>query len=212
MKIEIKKILWPSIISSLVLLVLGLLLFFKSSATLVSISYTIGAVLFALGIIAIVRFLRNNKMDVFNQLNIVYGIICILSGVFFIKEPEFIASVMPVVLGIVIIISSSLKIQQSFVLRNMKSKYFMGSFITALLSLICGVILLFNPFASAVLLTKVIGIFLILYAVFDIINTIFVKKSMTIQMDIDNGTVHKKSSIKEAKVTKEVKRSKEEDK
>ena len=34
MKVEIKKVIWPSLISSIFLLLLGLLLFFKSGATL----------------------------------------------------------------------------------------------------------------------------------------------------------------------------------
>ena len=38
MKIEVKKTIWPSLISSAVVLILGLLLFFKSSATLMGIS------------------------------------------------------------------------------------------------------------------------------------------------------------------------------
>ena len=113
MKIEIKKVLLPSLIRSIILFVLGLLLFFKSEVTLMSISYIIGGVLFALGVMAIVRFMTRENNDVFTQLNIVYGVICILGGVFFIKEPELIGSLMPIFLGIAIIINSSLKIQQA---------------------------------------------------------------------------------------------------
>ena len=53
MKVEIKKVIWPSLLSSIFLLLLGLLLFFKSSATLMGISYLIGGVLIAVGVIAI---------------------------------------------------------------------------------------------------------------------------------------------------------------
>ena len=70
-----------------------------------------------------------------------------------------------IVLGITIIVSSSLKIQQALILRSFKSSYWLGSLITALLALICGVILLFNPFTGAVVITKVIGLFLIIYAI-----------------------------------------------
>ena len=65
MKIEIKKVLWPSLITSLVVLLLGILLLFKSTATLVSISYIIGGILIAIGVIGIIRFFSNRSSDIF---------------------------------------------------------------------------------------------------------------------------------------------------
>lgn len=209
MKIEVKKTIWPSLISSGVILVLGLLFFFKSSVTLMGISYIFGGLIIAIGVLAIVRFISNNHSDISNQLNIIYGIICIISGIFFIEKPEIIGSIIPVVMGIGIIISSSLKIQQSFNLKSLNSSYFFWSFVTALLSLICGVVLLFNPFKGAVIITKVIGIFLVIYAILDICNTIVLKKSgVSISIstvndkDIKSKSNHRKA--KDAKIIKEV--------
>lgn len=209
MKIEVKKTIWPSLISSGVILVLGLLLFFKSSVTLMGISYIFGGLIIAIGVLAIVRFISNNHSDISNQLNIVYGIICIISGIFFIEKPEIIGSIIPVVMGIGIIISSSLKIQQSFNLKSLNSSYFFWSFVTALLSLICGVVLLFNPFKGAVIITKVIGIFLAMYAILDICNTIVLKKSgvsISISTVNDKDTKSKSNhrKAKDAKIIKEV--------
>lgn len=209
MKIEVKKTIWPSLISSGVILVLELLLFFKSSVTLMGISYIFGGLIIAIGVLAIVRFISNNHSDISNQLNIVYGIICIISGIFFIEKPEIIGSIIPVVMGIGIIISSSLKIQQSFNLKSLNSSYFFWSFVTALLSLICGIVLLFNPFKGAVIITKVIGIFLVMYAILDICNTIVLKKSgvsISISTVNDKDTKSKSNhrKAKDAKIIKEV--------
>lgn len=209
MKIEVKKTIWPSLISSGVILVLGLLLFFKSSVILMGISYIFGGLIIAIGVLAIVRFISNNHSDISNQLNIIYGIICIISGIFFIEKPEIIGSIIPVVMGIGIIISSSLKIQQSFNLKSLNSSYFFWSFVTALLSLICGVVLLFNPFKGAVIITKVIGIFLVMYAILDICNTIVLKKSgvsISISTVNDKDTKSKSNhrKAKNAKIIKEV--------
>ena len=209
MKIEVKKTIWPSLISSGVILVLGLLLFFKSSVTLMGISYIFGGLIIAIGVLAIVRFISNNHSDISNQLNIIYGIICIISGIFFIEKPEIIGSIIPVVMGIGIIISSSLKIQQSFNLKSLNSSYFFWSFVTALLSLICGVVLLFNPFKGAVIITKVIGIFLVMYAILDICNTIVLKKSgvsISISTVNDKDTKSKSNhrKAKNAKIIKKV--------
>ena len=184
MKVEIKKVIWPSLLSSIFLLLLGLLLFFKSSETLVGISYLIGGILIALGVIAIINFLRNKTRDVFMQLNIVYGIVSIVAGLFLVTVPEFIGSIIPIVVGIAVIISSSFKVQQALILKNLDNKYFLPSLIMAIICLVCGVVILFNPFKSAVVVTRIIGIFMIIYAILDIINTYILKKSSNLSVEI----------------------------
>ena len=211
MKVEIKRVIWPSLLSSLFLLLLGLLLFFKSSETLVGISYLVGGVLIALGVIAIINFLRNGSKDIFVELNIVYGIVSIVAGIFLVTVPEFIGSIIPIVVGIAVIISSSFKVQQALVLKNLDSKYFLPSLIMAIVCLVCGVVILFNPFTSAVVVTSVIGLFMIIYAVLDIINSIILKKSS--DLSVETSTERKKEKrkkVKTAKVVKEVDRNDDE--
>lgn len=205
MKIEIKKTIWPSIYSSIGLLLLGLLLFFKSGATLIAISYIIGAILIALGVIAILKFIKGESKDIFNSLNIVYGVISTIAGIFIITTPEMIGSIIPIVVGIVIIFSSSMKLQQALLLKDLSKNYLISSLITAILCLICGVVILFNPFKSAVVVTKLIGLFITIYAVLDIINSIILKKGNSIKVELtkDVNPKNKKKKVKEAKIIKE---------
>lgn len=211
MKVEIKRVIWPSLLSSIFLLLLGILLFFKSSATLMGISYLVGGVLIALGVIAIINFLRNSTKDIFVELNIVYGIVSIVAGLFLVTVPEFIGSIIPIVVGITIIISSSFKVQQALVLKNLESKYFLPSLIMAIICLVCGVIILFNPFTSAVVVTKAIGLFMIIYAIMDIINSFILRKSSNLSVEIStNKKEPKGKKAKIARVVKEVEREDEE--
>ena len=209
MKVEIKKVSWPSLLSSIFLLLLGLLLFFKSSETLVGISYLVGGVLIALGIIAIINFLRNSTKDIFIQLNIVYGIVSIVSGIFLVTVPEFIGSIIPIVVGIAVIISSSFKVQQALVLKNLDNKYFLPSLVMAIVCLVCGVVILFNPFTSAVVVTQIIGLFMIIYALLDIVNSFILRKSRNISVEI--STDRKKDKNKKTKTAKIIKEIDKED-
>lgn len=210
MKVEIKKVIWPSLVSSIFLLLLGLLLFFKSSETLVGISYLIGGILIALGVIAIISFLRNKTRDVFVQLNIVYGVVSIVAGIFLVTVPEFIGSIIPIVVGIAVIISSSFKLQQALVLKNLDNRYFLPSLIMAILCLICGVVILFNPFTSATVVTGIIGLFMIVYAVLDLVNSFILRKSSNISVEISTDRKeHRGKKTKTAKVVKEVDRKDE---
>ena len=203
MKVEVKRVIWPSIVSSIFLFLFWLLLFLKSGETLIAISYFVGALLIAIGVIALIGFLKNSTTDVFNQLNIAYGVISIIAGIFLITAPEIIGSAIPIIVGVAVIISSSMKIQQSMVLKNIGSNYFLASMITSVLCLVCGVVLLFNPFKSAVVVTKAIGLFMMIYGVSDLINTIILKKSDTVSVEISTNKTKPKKA-KDAKVVKEV--------
>ncbi len=214
MKIEVKKTMGPSIIKSLFLIVIGLLLTFMADATLVSISYILGGILCALGAVAIIQFCKTKDTGVLiGQFNIVYGIITILAGILLILKPSIVGSLIPICIGVLIIISSSIKLQQALSIRDLASAYWKGSLITSLLSLICGLVILFNPFKTASVVTQMIGIFILVYAVLDILSTIMLKKTTTtISMELVDGSEETKSTrkrkkyVKNAKVIKEVKR------
>ena len=67
-----KKFFRSSIITSIILLTLGLLLIFQSEATIVTISYVIGGVLVALGVLAVIKFIQGTNKEGKSELDIVY--------------------------------------------------------------------------------------------------------------------------------------------
>ena len=79
-------------------------------------------------------------------MDIVYGIVTILLGILSIKNHETIASIIPFVLGIGIIISSSTKLQCAFELKSKNNPQWKMTMLVSIISVACGVILLFNPF------------------------------------------------------------------
>ncbi len=102
----IEKIVKSSILESIGLIILGILLFFYSELTIVSISYIIGGILVALGVMALIKYVNNLNKNVKNELDIVYGIGTIILGIIVISNPKAIASIIPFIIGIVIIINS----------------------------------------------------------------------------------------------------------
>lgn len=175
-----KKFFRSSIITSIVLIVLGLLLIFQSEITILSISYILGGILIALGVLAIIKFIKNTNNLLKSELDIVYGVVTIILGILIIKNPEAIASIIPIILGISIIISSATKLQYAFELRANKNSLWKTTMVISIISTLCGIILLFNPFKGAVVFTKIIGIFIVIYAILDIISTTTIKKNVTI--------------------------------
>ena len=75
----------------------------------------------------------------------------------------------------------------------------------AIICLICGVVILFNPFTSAVVVTRIIGLFMIIYAVLDIINSFILRKSSGLSVEISTERKENKNKrARNAKVVKEV--------
>lgn len=170
------KFIKSSILSSIALVVLGALLFFQSELTIVSISYIIGAVLVGIGVVAILKYILNKNIK--NELDIVYGIVTVVLGIVVITNPKAIASIIPFILGILIVISSATKLGYGFELRKAKNSLWIGTVVIALITLVCGMLLLFNPFAGAKFILKVVGALIFTYGVLDIISTIRIRNTI----------------------------------
>lgn len=202
-----------SIISSVVLMILGILLMLQSEATIITISYVIGTLLIALGTLAIIKFIRNTSSEIRNDLDIVYGTVTIILGVIVIYNPQAIASIIPIIIGIGIVISSATKLQYAFELKANSNNQWKMSMIISIISAICGVVLICNPFKGAVVIMQIIGAFIIVYSILDIISTVTIKKNVeaihqAIEGNIEDAEVIKEESISEEKTTKKPKTKK----
>ena len=73
----VSKIFKSSLISSVGLSILGILLIFESEATIVSISYIIGGILIAMGVLGIMRYFYS---EINSLMDIIYGVVTIILG------------------------------------------------------------------------------------------------------------------------------------
>lgn len=169
-----------SIVTSALLGALGILLIFESEVTIATISYIIGAVLVAAGTFAFLRYLRTNQRGLeMSELDILYGIVTIIIGVLVIKNPHVIASIIPLILGIAIVISSASKLQYAFDLKSANNDLWKTTMAIAGVSAVFGMVLIFNPFAGAVLIMRIVGIFILVYAILDIVSTLIIKRNVS---------------------------------
>lgn len=209
-----------SILTSTLLLCLGILLIFESEVTIVTISYIIGSILVAAGTFALIRYVSTNKKGFdASELDLLYGIVTIILGILIITHPHAIAKIIPIILGIAIIISSASKIQYAFTLKNNSNELWKTTMVIAAISTICGVVLLFNPFAGAVLLMRIVGIFIFVYAILDFISTYIIKKNVdefksivskevVIDAEVEEINEEKDENIKNNKTNKSKRKNK----
>lgn len=199
-----KNLLKSSIVTSILLLVLGILLVFESEATIFTISYIVGAILICAGAFALIRFFTKSKNATsIMGLDVLYGIVTIILGCLIIKNPGAIGSLLPIVLGIAIIVSSANKIQYAFNLKNSDNDLWKTTMIISVIGTICGVVLLFNPFAGAVLLMRIVGIFIIVYAILDAVSTFIIKKNVEEFKNVIESARVEEADVVEEKETEE---------
>ncbi len=196
-----------SILGSLGMAILGILLIFYSEITIVSISYIIGAILIAIGVLALLKFIRAYDKASKNELEIVYGIVCVILGIIVITNPKGIASIIPFVVAIIIIVNSATKLQYSLELKKSDNDLWKSTMIISLVSMLCGVLLIFNPFEGVVMITRVVGVLILIYALLDLSSTISIKRSVKQIHEAIEEIVE--ADVVEEKVPKEITHDKE---
>lgn len=211
MKTLMNKIFKSSILGALALVVLGILLIFESEATIVTISYVIGGILVAIGVLALLKFYKEVKENDDTGMDLVYGIISIILGIVVISNPKAVASIIPIIMGLLIILNSGTKLQYSIELKKNNNNLWKSTMILSLISTLCGVLLIFNPFKGAAFLTRLIGFLILLYAILDIISTIAIKNTVKkIKTAINDGIEDAKIlEVKEKKTKKDKSNEKE---
>lgn len=134
-----------------------------------------GVILLVTGVIGIVKYFRTEAKEAASGQYLVKGLVALMAGAFCAFKSDWFIVTFPaltIIYGIVVLITGLGKVQLTFdMIRKKNKKWFLG-IISALLSVICAVIILNNPFASAAVLWMFTGISMIAEAVIDIIALI----------------------------------------
>ena len=166
-----------SLTISIIFVILGLFLFIKPDATINTISYIFGVFLLILGIISIFKYFKYEYEINTLDFDLVYGVLVSISGIYLIINPVLLATIFPTILGIWIIVNSVTKFQYALLLKKLNKNDFKYILIISLLAFILGIVLLINPLKTVLVVTQIIGIFIIIYAVLDIIDNFILRRN-----------------------------------
>ncbi len=178
-----KKMFRMSLISSVFFIVVGLFLILKPEVTLATISYVIGGIIIVIGVTFLIKYFSNKEYGMFSG-DLIFGVMSVIFGFILILNPTALAKIIPFILGIWIVISSITKIQYSLQLKTYNNKAWVSTMMIAAITFLWGLLLLFDPFEGAMVITQVIGMFILIYAVLDLAEVILIKKNLK---DIKKG-------------------------
>lgn len=156
-------------------LAVGILLLIDPVSFTKAIFVIAGIVLVVIGVLNVLKYFFTRPDEAIIHQYMAKGLIAVTGGVFCLVNPQWFLNTFPViamVYAIAVVIAGILKIQLTFdMLRCKSNKWFLAT-ISAVISIGCGIVILFNPFATLEILWIFTGASLIIEAVLDTITLI----------------------------------------
>lgn len=168
------QIIFTEMTFSVLYALLGLIIFLKSEMTNRFVGILIGTFFLINGILAIYTYIEKNKIKLFHY-NLWFGIVSIVLGILIMFNPLSIINVLNILLGAWLVVEGMNKGIYFWVLKRIgegSNKIFL---VSAILLLFLGITIIVNPF-STMLITKTVGIFIILYNVLNLNDLILLKR------------------------------------
>ena len=169
---KVKKMSITSIVFSLLFIVTGVFLLIKPETAINVVCYVLGIILVLWGVVSIIQFFSDKNSTSYLSLNFIFGAFVFIFGIIILIKPSIIASIVPLLLGVWMVINGVTKLSYSLSIYKETKNLF--SILGALLIVIFGVTLIFNPFEGAKALTQIIGIALIIYSILDLAESIII--------------------------------------
>ena len=209
MKKSLNRTFIESILTSLLLLIIGVLLLIFPSKTLAIISYILGGIIALAGIAGLFRYFLGNDDSKYTRYGLAYGIVLLVVACFFFFKQDDIAKIMPFALGVYMIIKSALKLEYTVKLKKNKNSNWKVTLLLLVVSLLIGLLLIFNPFKGAVIITQIIGAIVIFYAIIDLVETYLVKCNLKDVKDDIKNVIEEIPVVVSEKVEKVVEKAKD---
>ncbi len=193
-----------SLVSSIILFIMGGILFTNPDIFVTTISKIIGTILLATAIILLITIFLNRKITPIPILKLSSTIILLLLGIMFLFFSETVEKAIRIVVGFWILFSGINRLINALKMTD-KNKKFLSLVIVSILLILIGV---YTIVIGDVLLSS-IGIILMLYSAIDIIGYIFYSKETNTTVDINEDTTLITTVEKENKKSKRIKKIKD---
>ena len=158
---------------TLILALIGLVLLLLPETLNNIIGFVVGGCLLIFGIIGIIKYIKTKEYKFTSSL--VSGILYSALGIVVFINPASVISLVTICLGVYLVINGILKTVFSFNLKRITTRW-IGALVMGILTVILGLLLVINPFGSAVAITKLAGAFLVVVAIFDLVDRYIIMK------------------------------------
>ena len=187
MKEFLEKIKGNGMITALLSIVFGFTLIFCSEAFINTICYALGICVILVGVVFLIQYIKKDVEKDFYKKELVVGLCAIFAGVFIIFDSKEIQLIIPMVFGVIVLVSGFIKLQNALDLKRINNKSWSIILVLSLVNIILGFILVFKPGFVNKVLFALIGIGLVYSGISDFV-AIYLFSS-----EIKKRDIHKKS-------------------
>lgn len=131
---------------AVVYILLGALLLFVPQIQIITLSYLICSLLIITGIVLIVRYFITDAYKNINEYGFSIGVFMVILGMCALVRVEQVADSFIICLGIALLMTSVIKLQNALDLKNLEQKTWIVMLGIALLFVVCSIIVIINPF------------------------------------------------------------------
>ena len=174
----LKEMKWEAILTGILYILLGIVALVIPETMQKTLGYLIGIVLIVAGLVSMVCYLLRDARENYYHNEFVFGLVGIVLGAAVLYKVEVIISLIPFILGILVLFSGCSKLQDAIDLKRLGYGSWIGMLVVAAINIILGIVLICNPFKAAVILFRVLGIGLILSGASDCFSTVYFARKL----------------------------------
>ena len=176
MKKLLKQIKWETLLTSALYIVLGIVALVIPDTMVKTLGYLIGILLIVAGAVSMICYLLREASLNYYRNGFGYGLVSIAVGILFLHKVEWIISLVPAILGILVVASGCRKLQDAIDMKRMGYGNWVAVLILAAVNVILGVALIANSLEAALFFLQLVGVGLIFSGVTDCITCFYLAK------------------------------------
>ncbi len=153
-------------------IIVGLIMLLAPVFVTNSICYFIGTLCLILGGLAIYTYISSQVYGPLAYGILVIAIIFIVLGVFIVSNPKAFASFIPMIMGIILAVDAFTKMQSAASLKRYNYDKWWTVLVAAFIIFALAILLIFNPFGTLTIFIRVLGAFLILDGISNVLTAV----------------------------------------
>ncbi len=168
---HLKVLAFGEIIIDVLLVILGIVYCSNPEISINLTCKTIGLLISVSSIYAIIKYLFDEKL-IYYKYDLIYGVISLILGILIFTKPLDSSYIFMIGLAIWLIITSIRKLLVCKLLYQYKDDSFVYVLTISILTLLLGILIIFNPFKASLAFTTLCGLCLIFYGAMNISHMI----------------------------------------
>ena len=161
---------------SLIYIIAGIIMLLNPKFVCDAVNYVIGGLIILFGVIFVIKLLQNKDIKQFSKIELLVVLLCIGLGLFIMFNFNLLTSILPIGAGLLIFLDSISQIMKSFKLKKNKDKLWYVNVIVGLIFFGFSLYIILNAASVTYLVIRLIGMVLIIDAIFEFYTSFKLKK------------------------------------